>query len=76
MVLKQLNMGWLSQFCISTCLFLMATVVVSVSTDSTGFGVSAVVAAEKEKKLTKAEKEAKLKYKNAVSQRRKSVGTS
>ncbi len=76
MVLKQLNMGWLSRFCLSTCLFLMATVVTSVVTDGTGFGVSEVVAAEKKKKQTKAEKEASLKYKNAVSQRRKSVGTS
>ena len=58
MVLKQLNMGWLSRFCLSTCLFLMATVVTSVVTDGAGFGVSEVVAAEKKKKQTKAEKEA------------------
>jgi hypothetical protein len=76
MVLKQLNMGWLSRFCLLTSLFLMATVVLTVLTDSSVFGVSSVVAEEKKKKLTKAEKEAQLKYKNAVSQRRKSVGQS
>ena len=76
MVLKQLNIGWLRRFCLSTSLFLMATVIVTVSTDSTDFGIGSVAAQEKKKKLTKAEKEAKLKYKNAVSQRRKSVGAS
>ena len=54
MVLKQLNMGWLGRLCISTSLFLMATVIVTVSTDSTGFGIGSVAAEEKKKKLTKA----------------------
>ena len=76
MILKQLNMAWLGRFCLSISLFLMATVIVTVATDATGFGIGSVAAEEKKKKLTKAEKEAKLKYKNAVSQRRKSVGTS
>ena len=62
---------WLAQACLSV-LIAVSVCVVSITTE---FAVSSAYAQEeKKKKLTKAEKEARLKYKNKVAQRRKSVG--
>ena len=78
MFLKQLNLASVSRLC--AIAFMAAVLLQSaawLAGDSSGFIASAYAEEEKKKKkkLTKAEKEAKLKYKNAVSQRRKSVGT-
>lgn len=81
MFLKQLNKALLSSSvigrgCFSAGLFLSSTVLSAVLMTAvlsvSDIGVSAVYA--QDKKLTKQEKENRLKYKNAVSQRRKSVG--
>lgn len=81
MFLKQLNIALLSPSsiglkCFSASLFLASTVLSATLITAT-MAVSDIAVSEayaQEKKLTKEEKEAKLKYKNAVSQRRKSVG--
>ena len=76
MFLKQLNLASISRLC--AIAFMAAVLLQSaawLAGDSSGFITSVYAEEEKKKKLTKAEKEAKLKYKNAVSQRRKSVGT-
>lgn len=70
MSLKRLNTSWLGRLCLTTSLVFTASVIM-IGSD---IGVNQAYA--QEKKLSKAEKESKLKYKNAVSQRRKSVGTS
>ena len=79
MFLKQLNLNNARRLCVVVFMagILLQTVTWLVG-DSSSFIASAYAEEEKKKKkkLTKAQKEAKLKYKNAVSQRRKSVGTS
>ncbi len=75
MFLKQLNLASVRRLCavaLMTALLLQSAS--WLSGDSSRLISSAYAEEKKKKKLTKAEKEAKLKYKNAVSQRRKSVG--